>query len=148
MTGYDAERFEAAALAGDWRAALAVLSRASVRPEVLKALMTPDAHLEVVLGVLGRQDVTVEHLQWAATFDNAQILSRVVSNPKTAVWLVREIRERVADRDADTWVHLREYADRVLVVAAVAWILNLRTIVGRTVLAAPLCLAAVILRGC
>ena len=114
MTGYDAEKFEAAALAGDWKAAVAVLSRAAVRPEVLDALMSPEAHLEVVLGVLARQDVTPEHLAWAATFDNAQILGRVVSNPKTPVPLVREIRDRVADREAPIWVHLREYADRVL----------------------------------
>ncbi|TVU61554.1 hypothetical protein FQP90_13520 [Paenarthrobacter nitroguajacolicus] len=106
--------FETKALAGDWRAASMVLSRAHVRPEVLAALMTPDAHLEVVLGVLGRQDVTPEHLAWAATFDNALILGRVVSNPKTPTSLVREIRDRVADRDAHIWIHLREYAARVL----------------------------------
>jgi hypothetical protein len=114
MTGYDAERFEAAALAGDWRAATAVLSRANVKPEVLEALMTPDAHLEVVLGVLARHDVTPEHLAWAATFDNAQILGRVVSNPKTPAPLVREIRERAASKDGEIWVELRAYADRVL----------------------------------
>jgi hypothetical protein len=114
MTGYDAEKFEAEALAGDWKAASAVLSRATVKPEVLAALMTTDAHLEVVLGVLGRQDVTPEHLAWAATFDNAQILGRVVSNPKTSVTSVREIRDRAADREGAIWVHLREYADRVL----------------------------------
>ena len=114
MSGYDAEKFEAEALAGDWRAAVAVLYRATVRPEVLQALMAPDAHLEVVLGVLARQDVTVEHLEWAATFDNAQILGRVVSNPKTPIALVREVRERVVDREEPIWVHLREYADRVL----------------------------------
>lgn len=76
--------------------------------------MSPDAHLEVVLGVLGRPSVTPEHLTWAATFDNAQILGRVVSNPKTPLPLIREIRDRVADRDAAIWVHLREYADRIL----------------------------------
>ncbi|WP_284986948.1 hypothetical protein [Arthrobacter sp. fls2-241-R2A-172] len=114
MTGYDAETFEAEALAGDWKAAVSVLARSSVRPEVLEALMTPDAHLEVVLGVLGRPSVTAEHLAWAATFDNAQILGRVVSNPKTPLPLIREIRDRVADRDAAIWVRLREYADRIL----------------------------------
>lgn len=114
MTEYNAAAFESAALAGDWRAAVAVLSRASVRPEVLEALMSPDAHLEVVLGVLARQDVTPERLAWAATFDNAQILGRVVSNPKTPTSLVREIRDRVEDREEPIWVHLREYAGRVL----------------------------------
>ena len=114
MSGYDAEKFEAEALAGDWKAAVAVLARAHVRPEVLEALMTPDAHLEVVLGVIGRSDVTPERMAWAATFENAQILGRVVSNPKTPTSVIREIRSRVADRDAPIWVHLREYADRVL----------------------------------
>lgn len=55
MSGYDAESFEAAAIAGDWKAAVAVLSRSTVRPEVMGgALMSPDAHVEVVLGVMGR----------------------------------------------------------------------------------------------
>ncbi len=58
--------------------------------------------------------MTPERLAWAATFDNAQILGRVVSNPKTPTPLIREIRDKVADRDAPIWVHLREYADRVL----------------------------------
>lgn len=59
--------------------------------------------------------MTPERLAWAATFDNAQILGRVVSNPKTPTPLIREIRDKVADRDAPPiWVHLREYADRVL----------------------------------
>ncbi|NWL32995.1 hypothetical protein [Paenarthrobacter nitroguajacolicus] len=114
MNGYDAEKFEADALTGDWRAAVAVLSRSNLRPEVLAALMTEDAHLEVVLSVIGRQDVTPERLAWAATFDNAQILGRVVSNPKTPTPLIREIRDRVAGRGSDIWVLLREYADRVL----------------------------------
>jgi len=114
MSNYDAAKFEAAALAGDWRAAVAVLSRSAVRPEVLEALMIPDAHLEVVMGVLARQDVTPDHLAWAATFDNAQILSRVVANPKTPVSLVQEIRDRAAGREQAIWVHLREFADRVL----------------------------------
>jgi hypothetical protein len=114
MPGYDAEAFEATALAGDWKAATAVLSRGSVKPEVLAALMTSDAHVEVVLGILSRQSVTPEHLAWAATFGNAQILGRVVSNPKTPTPLIREIRDRVAGREGPIWVHLREYADRVL----------------------------------
>lgn len=76
--------------------------------------MLPDAHVEVALGVMGRPDVTPERLAWAASFDNAEILGRAVSNPKTPTPLVREIRDRVADRDTPIWVHLREYADREL----------------------------------
>jgi hypothetical protein len=114
MTGYDAETFEAAALAGDWRAAASVLSRSVVKPEVLAALMTPEAHREVVLGVLGRPDVTPEQIAWAATFDDAHALGRIVSNPKTPLALVRDIRDRAAAKEGDVWVHLRDYADRVL----------------------------------
>jgi len=56
--------------------------------------MTPNAHIELMLGVMARQDVTPERLAWAATFDNAKILGRVVSNSKTPTPLIREIRDR------------------------------------------------------
>ncbi|UOD80371.1 hypothetical protein [Paenarthrobacter ureafaciens] len=108
------DEFETQALAGDWRAACAVLSRASIKPEVLEALMTPDAHKEVVLGVLSRPDETPGQIAWAAGFDNAQILGRVVSNPKTPLPLVREIRERAEGRPEDIWVHLAAYCGRVI----------------------------------
>lgn len=110
--------FEARALQGDWLAAVTVLSRPSIGPEVLEALMTPDADKEVVLGVLSRPDVTVEHIAWAASFDNAQVLGRVASNPKTPMSLVREIRERAQGRPEDIWVHLAAYCGRVLARAA------------------------------
>lgn len=106
--------FETKALQGDWLAAVTVLSRISIRPEVLDALMTPDAHKEVVLGVLSRIDVTPDQILWAASFDNAQILGRVVSNPKTPLPLVREIRERAEGRPEDIWVHLAAYCGRVI----------------------------------
>lgn len=112
--GYDAPESEAAALAGDWRAAVAVLSRASVPPAVLASLMTPDAHREVVLGVIGRSSVAPEHLAWAVTFDNAQVLGRVVSNPESPTPLIRDIRDHATGREEDISVHPREYADRVL----------------------------------
>ncbi|QOT16463.1 hypothetical protein [Paenarthrobacter sp. YJN-5] len=108
------DEFETKALQGDWLAAVTVLSRISVRPDVLEALMTPDAHKEVVLGVLSRPDVTPGQIAWAATFDNAQVLGRVVSNPKTPLPLVREIRERAEGRPEDIWVHLAAYCGRVL----------------------------------
>ena len=95
-------------------AAVTVLSRSSIRPEVLEALMTPDADKEVVLSVLSRPEVTPEHLAWAAGFDNAQILGRVVSNPKTPLPLVREIRQRAEGRPEDIWVHLAAYCGRVI----------------------------------
>ncbi|MET4618720.1 hypothetical protein ABIE18_000143 [Arthrobacter sp. 2762] len=101
MSHYNASEFEAAALAGHWRAAAAVLSRVNVKPEVLAGLMTDDAHLEVVLGVLACPDLTADHLAWAAAFDNAQILGRVVSNPKTPASLVREIQQHAGSRDGE-----------------------------------------------
>ncbi|MFJ4026008.1 hypothetical protein ACIPWF_00870 [Paenarthrobacter sp. NPDC089989] len=108
------DEYERKALAGDWRAACTVLSRAAIKPEVLEALMTSDAHVEVVSGVMGRWGLTVEQLAWAATFDDCRILGRVVSNPKTPLPIVREIRERAAARPEDVWVHLEAYCGRVL----------------------------------
>lgn len=108
------DEFETKALAGDWRAACTVLSRASIRPEVLGALMTPDAHVDMLFAVLSRWGVSVEHIAWAVTFDNPRILGRVVSNPKTPLSMVREIRERAAGRPEDVWVHLAAYCGRVL----------------------------------
>lgn len=70
MTDYDAETFEARAIAGDWKAAASVLSRASVDPEVLSQLMTPDAHLEVRIALASRSDVTAEQLDWCAQCDS------------------------------------------------------------------------------
>ncbi|AOY72058.1 hypothetical protein ARZXY2_2528 [Arthrobacter sp. ZXY-2] len=112
------DEFETKALAGDWRAACTVLSRASIRPEVLDALMTRDAHVEVVFAVLSRWGVTLDHLAWAATFDDPRILGRVVSNPKTPLSMVRDIRERAEGRPEDVWVHLEAYCGRVLARAA------------------------------
>lgn len=108
------DEYETKALHGDWKAACTVLSRSFLKLEVLQTLMTSDAHLEVVLGVIGRPDVTADHLAWAATFDNAQILGRVVSNPKTPLPLVRDIRERALNLEGDVWVHLAAYCGRVL----------------------------------
>lgn len=108
------DEFETRALQGDWLAALTVLSRPNIKPEVLEALMVPGADKEVVLGVLSRPDVTPDQIAWAASFDNAQILGRVVSNPKTPLPLVREIRERAEVRPEDVWVHLAAYCGRVI----------------------------------
>lgn len=76
--------------------------------------MTQNAHLEVVLGVLARHDVAAEHLACAATFDNSQILGRVVSNPKSPEPLIREIMDRSTGREGEVWVHLHEYTERAL----------------------------------
>lgn len=78
MTGYNAEEFETRAIAGDWRAAVADLSRATLKPEVLQQLMVPGAHDEVRIGLAMRADVTAEQIEWiASTTDSAFILNRV-----------------------------------------------------------------------
>lgn len=40
MTGYGAESLEAAAVAGDWKAAVGILPRSTVLPEVMEARVT------------------------------------------------------------------------------------------------------------
>lgn len=114
MSGYVEEEFEQRALAGDWKAAVAVLSRASLKPEVLAALMTDDAHDEVRIGVAARQDVTVEQLRWVAQTENCAILNRLVAHGKTPVDLIDEIREKALQHEGETWRHLEAYTDRVL----------------------------------
>jgi hypothetical protein len=81
---YDAETFEKAALAGDWKAAISVLSRASVDPAVLAQLMTNDAHDEVRIALAMRDEVTPEQLTWCAQCDSPFILNRLVSHPPHA----------------------------------------------------------------
>lgn len=78
MTGYDAAEFEARAVAGDWHAAVSVLSRASVKNEVLAALMTDEAHIEIRIALAMRSDLSPEQLAWCAETENAFILTHPV----------------------------------------------------------------------
>ncbi|MET3705864.1 hypothetical protein ABIB17_000463 [Arthrobacter sp. UYEF6] len=112
MTGYDAEEFEAAALGCDWRAALSVLSRATLKPEVLAGLMTPDAHIEIRLALAMRPDVSPEQLAWCAQCDDTHMLNRLVAYPKTPLSTVKDIRDRAEGLDGEVWKMLHDYATR------------------------------------
>lgn len=114
MNGIDISDFERRAVSGDWHAAVTVLSRASLKPEVLEQLMVPEAHLEVRIALAARQDVTPEQLAWCANCDSAFMLNRIVSHPKTPQSTLKDIRGRSADRDGEIWVMLHSYASRTL----------------------------------
>lgn len=114
MTGYDAEVFEARALAGDWHAAVSVLSRATLKPEVLSALMTDDAHIEIRIALAMRSDVTPEQLSWCSETDNTFILNRLVSHPKTPLGTVKGIRDRSEGMEGEVWTMLHDFADRTV----------------------------------
>lgn len=114
MNGYDAKEFEARALAGDWKAAVSVLSRSSLRAEVIAGLMAGDAHDEVRIALAMRSDVTPEQLSWVAQCDNTFILNRLVAHPKTPLSTVRDIRDRAADRECEHRTLLQEYAGRTV----------------------------------
>jgi hypothetical protein len=112
MSGYDAEQFEAAAIEGDWKAAISVLSRSTVKPEVLSALMSDDAHDEIRIALALRSDVTPQQLVWCAECDSPFILNRLVSHPRTPLPTVKDIRDRSEGRPEETWAMLNKYAKR------------------------------------
>lgn len=115
MNGYDAATFEQRAIAGDWKAAISVLSRASLKPEVRAALMTDDAHDEVRIALAMRSDVAPDELDWCArTTDSTFILNRLVSHPRTPTATLRAIRTKALANTGDPWERLAEYATRVL----------------------------------
>lgn len=114
MSEYDADEFERRAIAGDWHAAVSVLSRASLKPEVLTQLMVPDAHDEVRIALAMRTDVTPAQLKWAADCDSPFLLNRLVAHPKTPIDTVRDIRAKAKERTGEVWEMLEEYAARTL----------------------------------
>jgi hypothetical protein len=111
MNGYDAAEFEAKALAGDWKAAVSVPSRASLKLKVLQQLMTDDAHDEVRIALAMRSDVTPEQLTWCAQCDSPFMLNRIVMHPRTPLSTVKDIRDRSAGRTGDVWSMLNEVCD-------------------------------------
>jgi hypothetical protein len=114
MNGYDAETFEQRAIAGDWKAAAAVLSRASLKPEVLQQLMTDGAHIEVRIALAARSGVSPEQLTWCAQCDEPFLLNRLVSHPRTPLATMKSIRDRSEGRTEATWAMLHEYAERTI----------------------------------
>lgn len=114
MNGIDIGEFERRAISGDWNAAVTVLTRASLKPEVLKQLMVSDAHLEVRIALAARPDVTAEQLTWCAECESPLLLNRLVGHPRTPLSTLKDIRDRSAGRDGDVWVLLHSYAARTL----------------------------------
>lgn len=116
MSEYNAAEYIQRALSGDWRAQITVLTRSSVDPEVLVAIMgKPELHEEVQLAIIGRRDAAVEQLEWVAhRTESAVVLNRTVGDDRTPVETVRAIRDRAAGLEGDRWSNLAEHADRVL----------------------------------
>lgn len=115
MGDYDAEDFERRALSGDWRAAVSVLSKAFLKPDVRSALMTPDAHDEIRIAMATRSDVAPEELAWAAaTTTSTFILNRIVAHGTVSTSTIREIRNRALAESGEAWQLLAEYATRRL----------------------------------
>jgi hypothetical protein len=77
---YDAARSEERALAGDWRAQIAVITRQNVDPAVLAAVLNqPGLHEQVQLAITERRDVTVEQLEFLAQrTESAVVINRII----------------------------------------------------------------------
>lgn len=115
MNDVDIVEYERRAIAGEWRAAVTILSRASVNPDVLKALMTPEAHDEVRLAIAMRPDLTPGQTDWiASTTDSTFVLNRMVAHGKAATNTLRDIRSRALEESGETWRMLAEYATGTL----------------------------------
>ena len=114
---YDAALFEERALAGDWRAQITVLSRQSVDPVVLAAILNqPGLHHQVQLALTERGDVTVEQLEFLAQrAESAIVIHRIIQSSEVSVELIRAIRENALGLEGKIWFEVVEHADRVLV---------------------------------
>lgn len=116
MNEYNAGEFIQRALSGDWRAQITVLTRSSINPEVLVAIMQQSPlHQEVQLAIIGRRDATVDQLELVAQrTESAVVLNRIVGDDRTPVETVGVIRERAVGLEGDIWRFLAQHADRVL----------------------------------
>ena len=114
---YDAALFEERALAGDWRPQITVLSRQSVDPVILTAILNqPGLHHQVQLALPERGDVTVEQLEFLAQrTDSAIVIHRIIQSSEVSVELIRAIRENALGLEGKIWFEVVEHADRVLV---------------------------------
>lgn len=116
MTDYDAEAFEAKARAGDWKAQVTVLTRSTINPDLLAAIMSqPEIHDQVMLAIIGRRDSTSETMDWAAgRTSSAVVLNRIVQSDETDTETIKAIRGGAAAHSEDRWRYLVEHADRQL----------------------------------
>ena len=115
MNEQSSEDLEREAVAGDWQAAVSVLSRPSLKPEARTALQTPEAHDELRMALLAGADVAPGEIEWAASpTESTFILNRIVAHGRTDSSTISAIRDRSAEREGETWEMLKAYATRVL----------------------------------
>ncbi|NMR32470.1 hypothetical protein [Crystallibacter degradans] len=113
---YDAAGSEKRALAGDWRAQIAVITRPSVDPAVLAAILNqPGLHEQVQLAVTERRDVTVEQLEFLAQrTESAVVINRIIMNTMTPTEAIEAVRANALTLEGKIWSEVAEHADRVL----------------------------------
>ncbi|ERI35201.2 hypothetical protein IG195_21755 (plasmid) [Arthrobacter sp. TES] len=113
---YDAAQSEESALAGDWRAQIAVITRPNVEPAVLAAILNqPGLHEQVQLAITERRDVTVEQLEFLAQrTESAMVINRIIMNATTPIEVIEAIRANALTLESKVWVEVVERADRVL----------------------------------
>lgn len=113
---YDAVRSEELALAGDWRAQIAVITRPNVDPTVLAAILNqPELHEQVQLTITERRDVTVEQLEFLAQrTESAVVINRIIMNWTTPIEVIEAIRANALTLEGKVWFEVVEHADRVL----------------------------------
>ncbi|EMY35001.1 hypothetical protein D477_006693 [Arthrobacter crystallopoietes BAB-32] len=79
---YGAALFEERALAGGWRARITVLSRQSVDPGILAAILNqPGLQGQVRPAITGRRDATVEQLEFLAQRTGSAVVINRISRP-------------------------------------------------------------------
>lgn len=103
MSDCDAEAFEARARAGDWRAQITVLTRSTIDPDMLSAIMSqPELHDQVMLAIIERRGSTSETMDWAASrTSSAVVLNRIVQSDKTGPETIKAIRTGAAAHAED-----------------------------------------------
>lgn len=113
---YDAARTLERALAGDWRAQVAVVTRQTVDPDVMAAILNlPDLHQEVQLCIIERRDVTLEQLEFLAQrTSSGVVINRIIQNKIVPDELIEAIRDTAAGLEGKVWFEVTEHAGRVL----------------------------------
>ncbi|WP_139006937.1 hypothetical protein [Arthrobacter crystallopoietes] len=113
---YDAARSEERALAGDWRAQIAVITRPNVEPAILTAILNqPGLHEQVQLAITERRDVTVEQLEFLAQrTESAVVINRIIMKTMTPIEVIEAIRANALTLEGKVWFEVAEHADRVL----------------------------------
>lgn len=113
---YDAAGSEERALAGDWRAQIAVITRQTVDPAVLAAILNqPELHEQVQLAITERRDATVDQLEFLAPrTESAVVINRIIMNWTTPIEVIEAIRTNALTLEGKVWFEVVEHAGRVL----------------------------------